>query len=419
MTKLDTPKLAIPSSKGSAGRKVPGLGLGLSLGVGKLDLSRIAPRTVEGDRPDDEGRRPPTPPSVVVERLKAAALARAAEGGDGQGGSEASGAGAQRRGLTQSVSLPDVNLTQALQELSISELSAALSHHSSNRSLPNAAWAIDSSEIKFGRRLGAGAYGEVYEAEWRRSRVAVKRLLTVSPLEETAVRQFFEEMDILSNARHDHIVRFLGGCVQPDNLCILFEFCPQSLYDLLRKTEEPLELQRVLTIARQVALGIYYLHCCKPPVLHLDLKSANVLIDAHGYAKVCDFGLAKLKPGTDVRTERMGSPMWTAPEVLKGAARDEKADTYSFGMLLYELLTRHLPYVGFAATQVVMGVITNLLPRPELGPDASHYPKALVELMKQCWAFEASERPAFSAILDAIERVAQEAGIPFDGNLSS
>ena len=121
---------------------------------------------------------------------------------------------------------------------------------------------------------------------------------------------------------------------------------------LLRKAEAPLELQRVLMIARQVALGLYYLHCCKPPVLHLDLKSANVLLDKHGIAKVCDFGLAHLKLGADVRTERMGSPMWTSPEVLKGDARNEKADTYSYGMLLFELLTRQLPYGGYAAAQL-------------------------------------------------------------------
>ena len=99
-------------------------------------------------------------------------------------------------------------------------------------------------------KVGAGANGEVFAAEWRRSRVAVKRLLC--HVEETSVHQFYCEMEILANARHDNIVRFLGGCVQPDNLCILFEFCPQSLYDLLRKAEQPLELQRVLSIARQV-----------------------------------------------------------------------------------------------------------------------------------------------------------------------
>mmetsp|Transcript_38507 Transcript_38507/g.101577 ORF Transcript_38507/g.101577 Transcript_38507/m.101577 type:complete len:203 (-) Transcript_38507:499-1107(-) len=184
--------------------------------------------------------------------------------------------------------------------------------------------------------------------------------------------------------------------------------CTQSLYDLLRATDAPLPLPQLLMLARQVALGVYYLHCCKPPVLHLDLKSANVLLDQHGHAKVCDFGLAHLKLDSDVRTDRMGSPMWTAPEVLKGEARDEKADTFSYGILLYELLTRRLPYSDCAASQVVMGVITNLLPRPELPSDAAHYPAVIGTLMRKCWLFNADSRPDFAEVLDELETVASE-----------
>ena len=116
----------------------------------------------------------------------------------------------------------------------------------------------------------------------------------------------------------DNIVRGLGGCGHPDNLCILFEFCPQSLYDLLRHATAPLELKQVLTIARQVALGLYYLHCCKPPVLHLDLKSANVLLDESGVAKVCDFGLSRQRDAfTQTTAMGGGTPQWSAPEVLR------------------------------------------------------------------------------------------------------
>ena len=100
-----------------------------------------------------------------------------------------------------------------------------------------------------------------------------------------------------------------------------------------------------------MALGIYYLHCCRPAVLHLDLKSANVLLDDYGRAKVCDFGLAHLKEEHGVLTSRMGSPMWTAPEILKGEAATETADSYSFAMLLYEIISRRLPYVGIPAPQ--------------------------------------------------------------------
>jgi len=249
----------------------------------------------------------------------------------------------------------------------------------------------------------------VYEAEWRRSRVAVKRLLC-GDVDDKAVRQFFAEMDILANARHDHIVRFLGGCVQPNNLCILFEFCPQSLYDMLRRTSDALPTAQILRIARQVALGLYYLHCCKPPVLHLDLKSANVLLDDFGRAKVCDFGLSHLKLESGVLTSRMGSPMWTAPEVLKGEAISEAADTYSYAILLYELVTRQLPYRNVPAPQIIVGVITNMLPRPEL-PRNCACPPALLELMQRSWQHEAKLRPGFSQVLDTLETIASELGI--------
>jgi len=378
----------------------------------KLDLSKLEVQPPVGDRPDSAARMPPTPTAAVVAQIHAM-KAGAVDGGAGDAGSPPK--------LSGSKSTPALaNLGKALMNMSISELSEALS--SSSRSLlGGASWAVDVSEITFGRRLGAGAYGEVYEAEWRRSRVAVKRLLTGGrwQLEESTIRQFFTEMEILSNARHDHIVKFLGGCVQPDNLCILFEFCPQSLYDLLSRATEPLKPSQVMRIAYQVALGIFYLHSCKPPVLHLDLKSANVLLDEYGKAKVCDFGLARLKLGSGVLTQRMGSPMWTAPEVLRGEERDETADTYSYGMLLYELMTRRVPYHDHESAQVMVGVITNLLPQPHLPEECVQlYPEGLRNLMCQCWGRVPKERPHFDKILDALESVARNENVRLAGPAS-
>jgi len=336
-----------------------------------------------------EGRAPPTPAAQVVARIRAAAAAEeAAAGGAADPQSSVAGQGGTGGGARAGLTGP------AGQSL-----------------LRSTAWAVDISEISFGRRLGAGAYGEVYEGEWRRSKVAIKKLLHCGDVDEKAVRHFFCEMDILANARHDNIVRFLGGCMQPNNLCILFEYCPQSLYDLLRSSTEPLPVKQIVSIARQVALGIYYLHCNKPPVLHLDLKSANVLLDDFGRAKVCDFGLAHLKLDAGVLTSRMGSPMWTAPEVLKGESIGEAADTYSFAMLLFELVTRKLPYHAVPAPQVIVGVMTNILPRPELPAD-SLAPQSLASLMRRCWQHEARDRPAFSEVLDALDSIAQEVGLP-------
>jgi small GTP-binding protein len=259
-------------------------------------------------------------------------------------------------------------------------------------------WEFDLSEITLGHRIGAGAFGEVYEASWRRSRIAVKRLLC-QRLTETARREFMQEMQLMSNLRHPHIVRFLGACLEPLQMSILFELCASSLYTVLHVQKQPLQLEYAMGLIRQIALGIFYLHQCKEPVLHLDLKSANVLLDEHGVAKVADFGLSHIKKETAVITARMGSPQWTAPEILRGQPHDESADTYSFGVLMYEIMAARLPYLGIDTFQVVMGVITKMLPRPQL-PAECAFPQLLQEMMANCWRESPQERPRFNAILD-------------------
>ena len=259
-------------------------------------------------------------------------------------------------------------------------------------------WEFDLTEITLGTRIGAGAFGEVYEASWRRSRIAVKRLLC-QRLTDSARREFMNEMALMSNLRHPHIVRFLGACLEPLQMSILFELCATSLYGVLHVQKQPLQLEYALSLIRQIALGIFYLHQCKEPVLHLDLKSANVLLDEHGVAKVADFGLSKIKKETAVITARMGSPQWTAPEILRGQPHDESADTYSFGVLLYEIMAAKLPYQGVDTFQVVMGVITKMLPRPELPSDCP-FPQLMQEMMRACWREIPSERPRFNSILD-------------------
>jgi serine/threonine protein kinase len=103
----------------------------------------------------------------------------------------------------------------------------------------------------------------------------------------------------------------------------------------------------------------------------------------------------------------MGSPQWSAPEILRGEPHDESADTYSYGVLLYEIMSQRLPYAGVDTFQVVMGVITRMLPRPEIPPDCE-YPTQLVELMRSCWAEEPAQRPRFSQILDVADEALEQ-----------
>ena len=296
--------------------------------------------------------------------------------------------------------------TQAKLKLNLSELNTKAQPSPNAGSEPRPAWEFDYSEISLGSRIGAGAFGEVYEASWRRSRIAVKRLLC-QKLTESARREFMAEMELMSNLRHPHIVRFLGACLEPLHMSILFELCATSLYDVLHVKRQSLTIKYSIQVLKQVALGIFYLHQCKLPVLHLDLKSANVLLDEHGVAKVCDFGLSHIKKETAVITARMGSPQWSAPEILRGKPHDESADTYSFGILLYEIMSCELPYRGVDTFQVVIGVITKMLARPEL-PAECAFPQQLQELMRLCISEEPDDRPRLDRILDVADEALEQ-----------
>ncbi|EOD39459.1 hypothetical protein EMIHUDRAFT_62658 [Emiliania huxleyi CCMP1516] len=261
-------------------------------------------------------------------------------------------------------------------------------------------WAIRRSDFKVNERLGAGAYGEVWAGSWRRNDVAVKLLTRGSGSGDAdkGKQDFLREMQLLSELRHPNIVRFLGACLDMQHMCILFELCPRSLFDLLYKepyTREELNEHYMLV----VALGIYYLHHCEPPVLHLDLKSANVLLDESGTAKVREGGGAPdCEPQRSHRAGLVHRAGWTAPEILRGGRYDEKADSYSFGVLLYEVLARQLPYVGQDTSTIIIGVITRMLERPALEPaDAARWPARLPELMEECLREEPADRPDVEA----------------------
>ena len=134
---------------------------------------------------------------------------------------------------------------------------------------------------------------------------------------------FLAESRLMSELRHPHIVRFLGAVYEADHLCMLLELCALSPPTLRHEADgpplpPPHPHGGALRILTHVALGMYYLHARSPAVLHLNLKSANVLLDEHGTAKVSDFGLSVAKAESAVVTSHIGSPQWTAPEALRG-----------------------------------------------------------------------------------------------------
>ncbi|GLT35014.1 hypothetical protein SLA2020_094990 [Shorea laevis] len=263
--------------------------------------------------------------------------------------------------------------------------------YTKKKSLSNHSWEIDANLLKFERKLTLGSYGDLYKGTFCGQDVAIKVLRT-EYLNENMQREFNQEVDILRKIQHNNIVKFIGACTKPSNLCIVTEFMAGgSMYDLLHKQKCGLELPFLLGVAIHVSNGMSYLH--QKNIIHRDLKAANLLLDEKGVVKVADFGVARVQT-QGVMTAETGTYRWMAPEVIEHRPYDHKADVFSFGILLWELLTGKLPYENLTPLQAAIGVVQKEL-RPVIPSDT--HPK-LVELLERCWQRDPSLRPEFSEI---------------------
>ncbi|KAK9918746.1 hypothetical protein WJX75_006516 [Coccomyxa subellipsoidea] len=263
-----------------------------------------------------------------------------------------------------------------------------------------AEWEIEASEIELGPRIGIGSYGEVFRGSWRHTDVAVKRFLE-QDLSPQLMAEFRAEVALMQRLKHPNVVLFMGACTQPPNLSIVTSFMPRgSLFRILHRTPNfVLDDRRRINIALDVARGMNYLHSCRPPIVHRDLKSPNLLVDKDYTTKVCDFGLSRVRRSTWLSSKsQAGTPEWTAPEVLRSQSYNEKSDVYSYGVVLWELFTGQVPWHDMSAMQVVGAVGWGNM-RLEL-PESMH--PTIASLIKRTWS-EPAERPNFGDIIDILK----------------
>ncbi|KAM9974761.1 hypothetical protein ACTFIW_008227 [Dictyostelium discoideum] len=259
---------------------------------------------------------------------------------------------------------------------------------------------IDIHQIKIGVRIGKGNYGEVYLGTWRGSQVAVKKL-PAHNLNENILKEFNREINLMKNLRHPNVIQFLGSCLIPPDICICTEYMPRgSLYSILH--DQALQLQWSLLIKMMIdaAKGVIYLHNSTPVILHRDLKSHNLLVDENWKVKVADFGLSTIEQQGATMTA-CGTPCWTSPEVLRSQRYTEKADVYSFGIILWECATRQDPYFGIPPFQVIFAVGREGMrpPVPQNGP-----PK-YIQLLIDCLNENPSHRPTMEQCLERLESI--------------
>lgn len=265
-------------------------------------------------------------------------------------------------------------------------------------------WEIDPKRLKFGNKIASGSYGDLYKGTYCSQEVAIK-VLKPERVNSEMQREFAQEVFIMRKVRHKNVVQFIGACTKPPGLCIVTEFMAGgSVYDYLHKQKGVFKLPSLLKVAIDVSKGMNYLH--QNNIIHRDLKAANLLMDENEVVKVADFGVARVKAQSGVMTAETGTYRWMAPEVIEHKPYDHKADVFSFGIVLWELLTGKLPHEYLTPLQAAVGVVQKGL-RPTI-PKHTH-PK-LVELLEKSWQQDPALRPDFSQILEMLQQTAKEVG---------
>ncbi|XP_078437553.1 putative LRR receptor-like serine/threonine-protein kinase At4g29180 isoform X2 [Wolffia australiana] len=264
----------------------------------------------------------------------------------------------------------------------------------------------------FQKQIGKGSLGIVYYGQLSTGReVAVKMVLQKSTQLPQA---FLDEAEILSRVHHKNLVSLLGYCGDQENLTLINEFmaCGSLAALLSDEMSSNLSWGIRLSIALEVAQGLEYLHSfCKPPIVHGDVKTANILLNQKFEAKLSDFGLSRLFKDDDsphIPAEISGTPSYIDPEYLKTAVFNEKSDVYSFGIILLELITGKFPIqeeletmsvVSWVKSRVDQGDIVAIVDQ-RLGGNYNHTSiiKA-IDIAVKCVDSCSMERPTMSDVV--------------------
>lgn len=286
-------------------------------------------------------------------------------------------------------------------------------------------WQIPPSDLQWDTKdasmhLGDGGFGTVYKGRYTQVKgfVAIKALHPFKASHASA-EELRQEAAMMANLRSDFVVRFYGVCewTSTNQTLLVMECCSHgSLYDYLHPQEkDPTATPPHLTwpvryeLARDISRGLDYLHRHQPMILHRDLKSLNVLLktgeSGELEAKLTDFGLAKMKNESSSKSKHtqssVGTVPWMAPELLIEDEDDNLApascetDVYALGMVLFELASGQVPFSGKNLSQISMLLIQ--AKRPKIPQDT---PKGYADLIQQCWAQRAKDRPLSSAVVN-------------------
>jgi len=265
-------------------------------------------------------------------------------------------------------------------------------------------WKINFDDITLGAKIGSGGYGFVHKAKWHDQTVAVKMLHDDS--DKVGLDEFQKEADLMIHLKaHQNVLKLIGVAKDPSRpMAIVTEYLELgSLRKLLDDPKIEINFTQVIRIAKDIARGVQHLHAEK--IYHRDLSARNILVTENkkGWiCKVADFGLSRFADSHEATTKSDTGPLkWMAPESLLEKKYSAKSDAWSYGVTLYEILSRKEPYADLDNIQAASNVMHKglKLKSPE------HCPPKLAELMKSCFETDAENRPNFKKILSVLGEI--------------
>lgn len=268
------------------------------------------------------------------------------------------------------------------------------------------------------KRLGSGNMGEVYQAlDLEQGRmVAIKRIHPHLISDRDAIQRFQREAKALSRLNHPGIVRFHDFHVEEGAYFIIINYLDgQTLEEKLEETKRKgklLSLEETKTIVLQLCDALAYAH--RRGIVHRDLKPANVMISPQGHAILMDFGIAKLLDGEQLTGDGLspGTPGYMSPEMIRGRAIDGRADIYTIGIILYEMLTGQRPFQRSSRYDTMHSHLFDIA--PDVRKFSPEVPHELAVLITQALAKEPEAR--FQTI-DALGEALREVEITTGGEM--
>ncbi|KNA04973.1 hypothetical protein SOVF_194680 [Spinacia oleracea] len=303
-----------------------------------------------------------------------------------------------------------------------------LNHHNKDRTtsvsgIPKYLYKdIQKATQNFTTILGEGSFGPVYKATMPVGGVvAVKVLASNSRQGE---KEFQTEVSLLGRLHHRNLVNLVGYCVDKGQHMLIYEYMSNgSLEKRLYSEDDTLTWDERLQIALDISHGIEYLHeGAVPPVVHRDLKSANILLDHSMRAKVADFGLSKEEVFDGRKSSLKGTYGYMDPAYISTSKSSLKSDIYSLGIIFFELITAIHPHKNLMdyvnlATMDPDGGIDEILDKRLMGKCNSEEAKILAKIAFKCLHKTPRKRPGSAEISQAIVKIKQRR-LPKVGTMS-